>query len=132
MRAPRRDITIFLWALLLGPALAQAVTQGQSLTAALEELRSRGLRLIFSSVLVQPGLTVNVDVSAADAASRSPEELARRILAPHGLTLEPIRPGLYSVVKTTAPPAARSPMRWTFMPVDTSSTRRALPRLSRS
>jgi hypothetical protein len=109
MYVPRRKARFFSWvsALLLAPALAQAVTQGQSLTAALEELRSRGLRLIFSSVLVRPGLTVNVDVSAADSAAETPEELARRILAPHGLTLEPVRPGLYSVVKLTsdtAPP----------------------------
>ena len=108
MHAVRRNITTFLCALLLGPEVAQAVTQGQSLTAALEELRVRGLRLIFSSVLVRPELTVNVAVGAAEGAeAQSPEALARRILAPHGLTLEPIRPGLYSVVKRTATAAAR-------------------------
>ncbi len=107
MRIARRYITVFFCAL-LAPGLAQALTQGQSLTAALEELRSRGLRLIFSSVLVRPELTVNVDVSAVDAqTSASREALARRILSPHGLTLEPIRPGLYSVVKM-APAAARA------------------------
>src|SRR5690349_9256188 len=98
MHALRRSITTILTALLLGPPVAQAVTQGQSLSAALEELRSHGLRLIFSSVLVRPELTVNVDVSGA-AAGAMPEDTARRILAPHGLTLEAIRPGLYSVVK---------------------------------
>ena len=99
MHALRGSWTILLSALLLlGPTLAGAVTQGQSLTAALEELRSRGLRLIFSSGLVRPDLTVNVDVGAAEAAE-APEDLARRILAPHGLTLEPIRAGLFSVVK---------------------------------
>ena len=98
MHAPRRSLRIFLTALLLGPTIAQAVTQGQSLTTALEELRAHGLHLIFSSVLVRPELTVNVDVSEAEA----PEALARRILAPHALTLEPIRPGLYSVVKVPA------------------------------
>ncbi|MEJ0037077.1 MAG: TonB-dependent receptor [Gammaproteobacteria bacterium] len=106
----RRYITIFVGALLLGPTVAGAVTRGQSLTAALEELRSRGLRLIFSSVLVRPELTVNVDVSAADAGeAQSAENLARRILAPHGLTLEPVRSGLYSVVRMTA--AASQPVK---------------------
>ena len=61
--------------LLFGPAVAGAVTQGQPVTAALEELRSRGLRLIFSSVLVRPELTVNVDVGAAEA--ETPEGPAR-------------------------------------------------------
>lgn len=100
-------MTILLSALLfLGPTLAGAVTQGQSLTAALEELRSRGLRLIFSSGLVRPDLAVNVDVGAAEA-SEAPESLARRILAPHGLALEPVRAGLFAVVKA-APSAAAS------------------------
>ena len=121
MHAVRRNITIFLSVLLLGPTIAQAVTQGQSLTAALEELRSAGLRLIFSSVLVRPDLTVNVDVSgAAGGEASSPEAVARRILAPHGLALEPIRPGLYSVVRRMAatapsghPPAQTSAARST-------------------
>src|SRR5512138_3796439 len=104
MHALRRTLTLFFSVLLFGPAVAGAVTQGQSVAAALEELRSRGLRLIFSSVLVRPELTVNVDLSAAEA--ETPEGLARRILAPHGLTLEPVRAGLFSVVKVTAVAAA--------------------------
>ncbi|HEV7715850.1 MAG TPA: TonB-dependent receptor, partial [Steroidobacteraceae bacterium] len=108
-------------ALLLASAVAGAVTQGQSLSAALEELRSHGLRLIFSSVLVRPDLTVNVDVGGAGTGAgtgastnaggaqdqKSLEATARRILAPHGLTLEAIRPGLFSVVKMRADDAAR-------------------------
>jgi hypothetical protein len=104
MHALRRTLSLFFSVLLLGPAVAGAVTQGQSVNAALEELRSRGLRLIFSSVLVRPDLTVNVDVSATDA--EAPEGLARRILAPHGLTLEPVRAGLFAVVKASASASA--------------------------
>ena len=106
MHVVRRTITIFLGVLLLAPAMAGAVTQGQSLATALQELRVRGLRLIFSSVLVRPELTVTVDVSAIET-SEAPEGLARRILAPHGLALEPVRAGLYSVVKMTATAATR-------------------------
>jgi hypothetical protein len=76
---------------------AHAVEKGQALSAALEELRASGMRLIFSTVLVQPGLSVTVDPGQG-----TPEEIARRILAPHGLTLEDVRPGLYSVVKQSA------------------------------
>ena len=125
MHAVRRDVTILVVALLLASSVAGAVTQGQSLTAALEELRSRGLRLIFSTVLVRPDLTVNVDVGGARSGARSGargdvqsgagsdasasdqdpgslEATARQILAPHGLTLEAIRPGLFSVVRMRA------------------------------
>ncbi len=59
---------------------AHAVEKGQALSAALEELRASGMRLIFSTVLVQPGLTVTVDPGQG-----TPEDIARRILAPHGL-----------------------------------------------
>src|SRR5262245_35297148 len=86
-----------LWicaALLLGAAPASAVERGQPLTAALEELRSRDLQLIFSSALIGADATVDVDPGTG-----APEDVARRILASHGLTLDPIRPGLFAVVK---------------------------------
>ena len=121
MRALRKTLTLLLFALLLGSTAANAVTQGQSLTAALEELRSRGLRLIFSTALVRPDLTVSVSVEGAarDAGQsvgqgagsgaspgagtgqdlQSLEATARQILAPHGLTLQAVRPGMFSVVR---------------------------------
>lgn len=91
--------------MLLAATLAHAVQRGQSLSAALEELRARGLRLVFSSALVRRDLTVSVDV---DASTLTPEEVARRILEPHGLTLESMQSGLFSVVRVDkeAPPAA--------------------------
>jgi hypothetical protein len=95
---------LVLFVLLLGlPATpAGAVTPGQPLSQALEELRRAGLPLIFSSGLIDPTMTVSVDPGKGTA-----EEVARRILAPHGLTLEPIRPQLFAVVKVPPEPPAR-------------------------
>src|SRR5262245_8764936 len=76
---------IILWscaALLLGTATARAVERGQPLAAALEELRSRGLQIISSSALISADATVDVDPGEG-----TPEDIARRILASHGLTL---------------------------------------------
>lgn len=84
-----------------------AVQRGEPLADALNELRAQGLQLIFSSALIEPQLTVDVDPGAG-----TPEQIARRILAPHGLTLEAIRPGLFSIVKremSVAPAAAADP-----------------------
>jgi hypothetical protein len=98
-------LTTLLWigaALLLGTASARAVERGQPLAAALEELRTRGLQLIFSSALIGADAIVDVDPGTG-----APEDVARRILASHGLTLDPIRPGLFAVVKSA--PALRTP-----------------------
>jgi hypothetical protein len=94
MHALRKETIFLLCALLLTSMTAAAVEKGQALSAALEELRSHGMRLIFSSVLVRPELTVTVE-----AGEGAPEDIARRILAPHGLMLETTRPGVYSVVR---------------------------------
>ena len=42
----------------------------------------------------------------ADPGEGAPEELARRLLAPHGLELQAVRPGAYVVVRAAAPPGA--------------------------
>jgi hypothetical protein len=107
MRAMRKHYPLLVGALLLSSMAAHAVEKGQALSAALEELRASGIRLIFSTVLVQPGLTVTLDPGQG-----APDEVARRILAPHGLTLESVQPGLYAVVK---------------LPTSTSSAAKALP-----
>lgn len=86
--------------LLTGPPLG-AVERGEPLVQALDELRRAGLQLIYSSALVDPALRVDVDPG-----SGPPEQIARRILAPHGLTLAPVRPGLFAVVRRDA--AAKS------------------------
>ncbi len=83
--------------------VSAAVVPGQPLAQALEELRRSGLALIFSSALIGPKLTVDVDPGTG-----TPEEIARRILAPYGLGLEAVWPNLFSVVKLPAqtPPVA--------------------------
>ncbi|HEV7714400.1 MAG TPA: hypothetical protein VGO53_02325, partial [Steroidobacteraceae bacterium] len=71
--------------------------KNEPLARALEELRAAGLDIIFSSALIEPGLVVDVEPGTG-----APEDIARRILAPHGLTLQNIRPGLFAVVKGVA------------------------------
>ena len=96
MHVARKNFVLILGALLLSSTVAHSVEKDQALSAALEELRASGLRLIFSSVLVRPDLQVNVDPGSGTS-----EDIARRVLAPHGLTLDEVRPGVYSVVKST-------------------------------
>ena len=100
----RRTAVLVAAALLIATAAqgagtpAEAVRQGEPLSVALAALRSQGFELIFSTALIAPELRVEVEPGTG-----TPEEIARRILAPHGLTLEAIRPGLFSVVKSDAP-----------------------------
>ena len=98
MRRGHSYRAFFTAAALFWLAVAQAVTSGQSLAQALAELRRAGLPLIFSSGLINPSLKVTVDPG-----NGSPEEVARRILAPHGLGLDAVNPHLFAVVKL--PPA---------------------------
>jgi len=83
------------------PAAAQAVTRpvaiGQSIAAALDALRDAGLSIVYSSALVSPDLRVTVEAGEGSA-----EQRARRILAPHGLALETVRPGAFVVVRAPA------------------------------
>ncbi len=81
------------------PAADRPVVVGQPIAAALDALRDAGLAIVYSSVLVPPELRVSVDAGAG-----SPEQRARRILAPQGLALQTVRPGTFVVVR--APPAA--------------------------
>lgn len=86
-------------ALLLPALAARGVELGQPLAAALEELRAAGLGLVFSSALVPAELRVTVEPDGG-----TPEEIARRILAPHALALDTIRPGLFAVVRRPSAP----------------------------
>ncbi len=94
-------IVLALFLVCFRAASAQAIVSGQPLGAALEELRRTGLALIFSSALIDPAYRVNVDPGGG-----TPEEIARRILAPYGLGLKPIRPNLFAVVKLPESPPA--------------------------
>jgi outer membrane receptor protein involved in Fe transport len=89
----------YLVCALLWAGASQAVTRGQPLAQALAELRRSGLALIFSSALIGPDLKVNVDPGAG-----TPEDIARRILAPYGLGLQAMRENLFSVVKLPEKP----------------------------
>src|SRR5215207_1395325 len=104
----RRSWRWALWCaanlLLFWVRAAQAVQIGDPLAAALEELRGSGLQLIFSSALIEPSFAVNVDPGPGPA-----EDIARRILAPYGLALDAVRPGLFAVVKRAAAEAAAEP-----------------------
>lgn len=69
--------------------------QGRPVAEVLAELREPGLDFIYSSDLLPPALTV-----AVEPRSRERLLIAIEILAPHGLALDAVRPGLYAVVKT--------------------------------
>jgi outer membrane receptor protein involved in Fe transport len=74
---------------------------GDPLAAALADLERSGLTLIYSSVLVTPQLRVLADPGRGPA-----EAVARRLLAPHGLQLKPIRPGTFAIVRADPAPSA--------------------------
>lgn len=60
---------------------------GLSLSEALDELRARGLRIVYSSDLVRPEMTVRLDPGDGP-----PHEILRNLLGPHGLAAE-VGPG---------------------------------------
>ena len=71
--------------------------QGRPLIEALEDLQRRGLRVIFSSDLVRPGMIVTVEPSGVWL-----HEVLEQLLAPHGLAAE-LGPG-GSLLVVRAPP----------------------------
>lgn len=75
--------------------------QGRPVAEVLAELREPALEFIYSSELLPPTLTV-----VAEPKSRDRLLLATEILAPHGLVLDVVGPGLYTVVAARGP---RSP-----------------------
>jgi len=89
---------------LLCARAACAAVVGQPLTTALAELQRSGLTLIWSSVLVTPDLHVLEDPGRGAA-----EDVARRLLAPHGLVLKPIRAGTFAIVRADTARMAPGP-----------------------
>jgi outer membrane receptor protein involved in Fe transport len=75
------------------------IERGTPVSVALETLRQAGLDLIYSDRLVPPALRVD-----ADPGGGAPAEVAARILAPHGLALQPVPGGRYAVVRAGAAP----------------------------
>lgn len=102
---------LLLVAALLWSVRAWAIQQGEPLSQALEELSQNGVQLVFSSALVEPSFKVSVNPGLGSA-----ETIARRILAPYGLTLDAIRPGLFAIVRSE-PGAAMNNTDQTVAPV---------------
>lgn len=92
-----------LWA-----ADMQQIRRGQSLVEALETLRASGLELVYSDRLVSPDMQVDVEPGSGSA-----EQVARRILASRGLTLEAIGIGRFAIIRApqAAQPALTTPSR---------------------
>ena len=75
-------------------AMAHAAEVGEPLGHALEQLAKSGLNIVYSTALVTPDMRVLAPQRPGPLA-----EIAREILAPHGLALEPVQPGAYVVVR---------------------------------
>jgi len=79
-------------------AMAAAGLIGQRVSDVLDALRAQGLTFIYNTQLVSDSLIVSVEPQA-----RTGVELAREILAPHGLTLSQVAPRTFAVVKNPEP-----------------------------
>jgi outer membrane receptor protein involved in Fe transport len=82
---------------------AQPRFAGRPVAEGLQALQSDRVRFVFSSQVLPAGLTVE----AEPAASASVLDTARALLAPHGLELRAVDPGVWAVVRSAAP--SRSP-----------------------
>ncbi|MGD9597194.1 MAG: TonB-dependent receptor [Steroidobacteraceae bacterium] len=80
--------------LLAAGALAHAIETGEPLGAALDALARSGLNIVYSDALITPDMRVRAPPRPGPLA-----EVARELLAPHGLVLEPVQPGVYVVVR---------------------------------
>lgn len=87
---------------------AREIVGGMALDAALTELQSRGLKLVWSSATVGAGLVVRSAPSGDD-----PRAILDQILAPHGLAVEPGAAGTLVVVPSSAPQRAGAVLRGT-------------------
>lgn len=79
------------------PAAGQVA--GKRVTDVLADIGRGGVRLIFSDDLVPPTLRVG-----GEPAAKGGIDLAREILAPYGLTLQPAGAGVWAVVAAPRPP----------------------------
>jgi outer membrane receptor protein involved in Fe transport len=81
--------------LFISPAHAADTYAGRPVSEVLREWQGRGLTLIYNDQLVSPAMRVQEEPGAADGVA-----LLGEILAPHGLKLQPVGPGVWSVVAT--------------------------------
>lgn len=101
--------------------VAQAQLQGRNVSDVLKNLRAQGLIFIYNDQIVPSTLRVD-----EEPASSHGLDLAREILAPHGLTLSEAAPRVYAVIRdssvtaTRPPPARPAPARVEEVVVQTS------------
>jgi outer membrane receptor protein involved in Fe transport len=82
--------------------VALADLQGRRVSDVLDELRAQGLTFIYNTQIVPPDLLI-----ARQPRARKGVELAREILAAHGLALSQAAPGVYAVISHPPPVDAR-------------------------
>jgi outer membrane receptor for ferrienterochelin and colicin len=83
---------------------APTFSPGMPLTDALLALQKRGLRIVFSSRVVRPEMTVR-----SAPASRDPRAILDELLVPHGLAVESGAGGILIVISKGSGPAAAAP-----------------------
>jgi hypothetical protein len=89
-----------------GEAPAKDFSVGMSLTDALLALERRGLKLVFSSLVVRPEMTVR-----SAPVSRDLRSIAEELLAPHGLAVEEGPAGVLIVILSPQPRTSAKPPR---------------------
>jgi hypothetical protein len=105
-RAPRIDWRFWVLALALVAAATAATGApyaGEPLAQALLDLQARGLKIIFTSSLVTPAMTVVAEPTASE-----PRRILDELLAPHGLAAQDGPNGTVVVVRAPASAAAPS------------------------
>lgn len=96
---------------------ADANLRGRTVPQALAALEMRGgIRFLFSNQLVSDGLRVRDEPRASEDAA----QIAREILAVHGLGLDPVQPGLYAVIRIGPPQPPVATAAAPTMPVELS------------
>jgi outer membrane receptor protein involved in Fe transport len=98
MQGLRLASSLLLCILLAAPTWAQELL-GRRVSSVLDELRSAGLTFIYNTQIVPSDLRIETEPHA-----RTGIELAREILASHGLGLSQVAPNVFAVVAGTASP----------------------------
>jgi hypothetical protein len=89
---------LLICTLLAAPASAQEL-RGRRVSEVLDELRSAGLTFIYNTQIVPRELRIETEPRA-----RGGVDLAREVLAAHGLALSQVAPGVFAVVADSAAP----------------------------
>ena len=95
---------LLICTLLATPTWAQDL-RGRRVSEVLDELRSAGLTFIYNTQIVPSDLRIETEPH-----ERSGVELAREILAAHGLALSQVAPGVYAVVAGVPASASVAPI----------------------